>query len=85
MEISSGILYPDDISIVGFDNYVAGEFGQSGITTYEIHTKEMANRAVHILLHKLENLNYSTGMFMLPGTFIERDSVKKIGAPVPFI
>lgn len=82
---ASGYRIPDDISIVGFDNYVAGEFGQSGITTYEIHTKEMAKRAVHILLHKLENIDYSTGMFMLPGTFIERDSVRRIGRAVPFI
>lgn len=80
-----GYRVPEDVSVVGFDNYVPEQFDGIGITTYEIQAKEMAKRAVHILTHKLRNENYSTGMFMLPGRFIERDSVKRIGEPVPFL
>lgn len=80
-----GYRVPEDISVAGFDNYVPDQFGNIGITTYEIRETEMARRAVHILTHKLRNENYSTGMFVLPGRFVERDSVKRIGAPVPFL
>lgn len=88
----AGYRVPEDISVVGFDNYVTGiegygndRFGEIGLTTYEINTKEMARRAVHIIVHKLGNSSYSTGMFMLPGRFIERDSVKRIGEDVAFV
>ena len=74
-----------DISIVGFDNYLADQFAGIGLTTYEIDTKEMAKRVVHIILHKLLNARYSTGTFVIPGRFIERESVRRIGPPVPFV
>lgn len=82
---AAGYTVPGDVSVAGFDNYVISQSVKPGITTYEIHVKEMAERAVHILLHKLRNTKYSTGVFMFPGTFIERDSVKRIGPAVRFI
>lgn len=81
---AAGYSVPDDVSVVGFDNYVTDQFAGIGITTYEIDTREMAKRAVHIMVHKIENINYSTGVFMLPGRFIERCSAKRIGPSVPF-
>ena len=80
-----GYSVPEDISVVGFDNYVQDQFAGIGLTTYEIDTKEMARRAVHILLHKLEDKNYSTGRFVLAGRFIERESARRIAPPVPFV
>lgn len=82
---AAGYSVPDDISVVGFDNYVTDQFAGIGITTYEIDTKEMARRAVHIIIHKMANINYSTGVFMLAGRFIERSSAKRIAPPVPFV
>lgn len=88
----AGYRVPTDISIVGFDNYVnkidnfvSELVNETGLTTYEINMKEMAKRTVHIMLHKLENINYTTGMFVLPGRLIERGSVKRIGEEIPFI
>lgn len=80
-----GYSVPDDISVVGFDNYISDQFAGVGLTTYEINTREMARRTVHIILHKLKNDNYSTGIFMLPGKFVERDSVRRIAPAVPFV
>lgn len=82
---AAGYMVPGDISVAGFDNYVISQSMKPGLTTYEIHTKEMAERAVHILIHKLKDIKYSTGVFLLPGTFIERDSVKRIGPEVQFV
>lgn len=81
----NGYRVPEDVSVVGFDNYVTDQFGGIGITTYEINTREMAKKAVHILTHKIDNVNYTGGVIMIAGKFIERKSARRIGAPVPFI
>ncbi len=81
----NGYSVPEDISVVGFDNYMNEPFAQIGITTYAIDTKKMAKRAIHVLLHKLENADYSMGICLIDGTFIERESACRIGPPVPFL
>lgn len=81
----SGYRVPEDVSVVGFDNYVADQVTGVGLTTYEIDTKEMAGRAVHIIVHKCRNAAYTSGVFMLAGRFVERASAKRVGQPVPFV
>lgn len=81
----AGYSVPKDISVVGFDNYVIDQFGSVGITTYEIDIKEMAGKAVHMMLNKLSKSNYTAGMFVMNGKFIERDSAKQVGLTVPFV
>ena len=81
----SGYRVPEDVSVVGFDNYVSDQFAGIGLTTYEIDTKEMADRAVHIIIHKCRNAAYTSGIFMLAGKFIERTSAKRVDQPVPFV
>lgn len=81
----AGYSVPGDVSVVGFDNYVTDQFAGIGLTTYEINTKEMAKRVVHIMIQKLENAKYTAGVFMLGGTFIERESARQVGPPVPFV
>ena len=80
----SGYHVPEDISVAGFDNYLPDASGSTALTTYEIDTKAMAGKAFHILIHKIENQGYTSGIFMMRGKFIERQSVKRIGNPVPF-
>lgn len=81
----SGCRVPEDVSVVGFDNYVSGQFSGVGLTTYEIDTREMADRAVHIILKKCRDAAYTTGVYMLAGKFIERESARRVGPPVPFV
>lgn len=81
----AGYRVPEDVSVVGFDNYVNDQLSNVGITTYEINIKELSKRVVHILVKKLNHSKYSTGVFMLPGKFVERSSVKRIGSKVPFV
>ncbi len=81
----SGYSVPGDISVVGFDNFLNDPFPKIGITTYAIDTREMAKKCVSILLHKLENPGCYTGVYMIDGRFIERQSSRWIGPPVPFI
>jgi len=81
----AGYSVPEDISIAGFDNYLDEQLFGTGITTYEINTREMAKRAVHILTHKIDNPEYYAGMCVIAGKFIPKESVRQIGFPVPFV
>ena len=80
-----GYRVPEDVSVVGFDNYLNEQIVGVSLTTYAIDTKAMANRAVHIIEHKIRNANYSTGIFTLGGKFIEGDTAKRIAEPVPAV
>ncbi len=80
-----GYRVPEDISVVGFDNFQSGFLNQIGMTTYAINTREMTQRIVHIMRHKIENPDYSTGVYMIAGKFIERESAIQVGPPVPFV
>lgn len=82
---SAGFAVPEDISVAGFDNYLYNQPTIVDITTYEINMKEMAQCTVEILLHKLEDPQYSTGVYMVTGQLISKDSVKRIGYSVPFV
>ena len=83
--VESGYSVPEDVSVVGFDNFVNEQFAGIGLTTYEINTNEMARRAAELLVDKINNQDFSIGMLMLRGKFIERRSAKAIGEPVPFV
>ncbi len=80
----AGYSVPDDVSVVGFDNFEYDQEAEIGITTYEINIGEMAKRAVHIMLHKMQNALYSAGVFSIQGKIIERESVKTIGESIPY-
>ncbi|PXV89452.1 LacI family transcriptional regulator [Lachnotalea glycerini] len=81
----AGYLVPEDISVVGFDDFLSEQFVTIGLTTYAIDMIEMAKRTLHILLHKINNQNYSTGTFVVAGKLIERESAKQIAPPIPFV
>lgn len=80
----AGYSVPNDVSVVGFDNFEYDQEADIGITTYEINIGEMATRAVHIMIHKMQNASYSAGVFSIQGKIIERDSVKTIDGSIPY-
>ena len=47
-----GYRVPEDFSVVGFDNYLFPGLCDVEITTYEVDIREMANKAIHVLLKK---------------------------------
>ena len=74
---------PDDISLVGFDNFVVS--GEDEFTTYEVEQSKMAKNAIHMIIRKIRDPQSEPGTLILPGRFIERNSAKRIGPPVPRI
>ena len=81
----AGLRVPEDISVVGFDNYVSDQYALQSMTTYEINTREMARRAVQLLLDRLEGDHKSPAIYVIPGRFLEKGSARKIGKPIPFL
>ncbi|MCR5421515.1 MAG: LacI family DNA-binding transcriptional regulator [Lachnospiraceae bacterium] len=73
-----GYRVPEDISIVSFDNFIYSEMSTPKITTYGVDTDAMVLNAVRIILRKLDDRSYSVGRMLIPGTMIERQSVKDI-------
>ncbi len=74
----NGYRVPEDISVVGFDNYLYPGLCDIGITTYEVDIKEMARRAVHNLLKKIANPKLVLGVATIEGHLVYKDSVKHI-------
>lgn len=75
---ANGYRVPDDISVVGYDNYIYPGLCDIAITTYEVDVRSMAQKAVHMMLHKLEGRPYHGGVQIVEGRIIEKDSVKTI-------
>ncbi len=72
-----GYRVPQDISVVGFDNYQPSGLSTIGITTYEVNMKEMAERTVRTIIRKIAGEYYKQGITTVNGKIIYRDSVAK--------
>lgn len=73
-----GYHIPEDLSIVGFDNYLHPGVCDVEVTTYEVNIKEMAKKAVQALIKRMENDNMKPSMYITEGHMVIKNSVKKI-------
>lgn len=73
-----GIRVPEDVSVVGFDNYLSHGNSGTEITTYEVDIKEMARETINNLLKKLRGENSKHGITVVEGRIIIKNSVKRI-------
>lgn len=73
-----GFRVPEDISVVGFDNYVSPGCPETEITTYEVDISEMARETINNLLKKIRGENSKHGITVVEGRIIIKNSVKKI-------
>ncbi len=73
-----GYSCPEDISIAGYDNLSYPYLTDLRFTTYEVDTKEMARKAVHNLIHKINREYYRKGTVIVVGHLIRRETVRDI-------
>ncbi len=71
-----GIKVPEQISVVGFDNYLYPGFADMKITTYEVNTKAMAKVAVDKMLKRLRNPAKGRNLEIVSGHVVWKNSVK---------
>ncbi len=80
-----GLRVPEDISVVGFDNYLSSggpgyvyPFGDVKITTYEVNTKAMTKVALNKVLKRIVNPGYSPNLEVVSGHIVMKKTVKRI-------
>lgn len=72
-----GYRVPEDISVVGFDNYIHPGLCNVGITTYEVDIKEMARKTINNLIKKMNHESYKQGISIVEGHMVIKESVAK--------
>ena len=75
---SKGCRVPEDISVVGYDNFTVSNICIPTITTMEVDLEKMAATSVEIVVKKLKNPLYSEGRRIIGGKLIEKNSVLDI-------
>lgn len=75
---SKGVRVPEDISVVGYDNYTVSSICIPTITTVEVDLAKMAEVSVGIMAKKLADPSYTEGRRIISGRLIEKDSVLDI-------
>lgn len=75
---AAGYRVPEDVSVVGFDNFLHPGMCDIGITTYEVDVERMVRRAVDLLFRKIHDSSYHSGTSIVEGHIIYKDSVRQI-------
>ena len=70
---------PEDISVVGYDNYTVSSICIPTITTVEVDLEKMAAESVDLIVKKLDDPGYSVGRIIISGKLIEKNSVLDLG------
>ncbi len=73
-----GYRVPEDISVVGYDDYLHPGLCDIGITTYSVDMERMSQVGMEMLLQRLEGSEDPFEMQVVEGKFITRESVKSI-------
>jgi len=71
---------PDDISVVGFDNFEKPHNSTIGITTVEVDFIAMGIASANIIVKKINESNFSPGRQLVGCRLVIRDSVKDLTA-----
>ena len=72
-----GYRVPEDISVVGFDNYLYPGFPDKKITSYEVNTQALAKVALEKALKQIKNPASGRGLSIVSGKIVEKESVRK--------
>lgn len=73
-----GYRVPDDISVVGYDNYIHPDLCDVPITSYEVNIKGMAAECVETLIGKIANGSLKNEMHIVEGRLIIKNSVRRL-------
>ena len=73
---SCGIHVPEDVSVVGFDDYKAQLGEKTRLTTYENDEKIIAQISVNTLLKRIESRKKAAGVRIVEGSVVQGNTVK---------
>lgn len=72
-----GIRVPEDVSIVGFDDYLLSNLSVPAITTYAVDMDGMAKACVDRLQKKIKNQSFVHNLKIVSGRVLIKDSVMR--------
>lgn len=72
-----GLKVPEDISVVGFDNFLYPGYADMKITTYDVNTKAMVKVAIKKLIKQFRNPNSGRGLEIVSGHVVMKNSVRR--------
>ncbi|WP_147804229.1 LacI family DNA-binding transcriptional regulator [Alkalicoccus halolimnae] len=75
-----GILVPEDVSIVGFNDIAASRYLQPSLTTVKVHTEFMGQTAVEIMDERRETRRKIPRKIVIPTELIVRESTAAVPA-----
>lgn len=75
-----GYRVPEDISVVGYDNYQPPGLCDVRITSYEVDMAEMAKKTVRNIIRKISGEHYKQGVLIVEGRIEYKDSVAECGS-----
>lgn len=73
-----GYCIPDDISIVGYDNYLYGDAFAEELTTYNVDMDKMAKKTLSLLWKRIKGMSSPFVIRYIDSNMIERKSVKSL-------
>ncbi|MDF2945273.1 MAG: transcriptional regulator [Herbinix sp.] len=71
----SGFRVPEDVSVVGYDNYIYATVSNPAITTVEVNVEAMSESAVNSILKRVRIPSGECSRKVISGRIIFRDSV----------
>ena len=73
-----GYRVPEDISVVGYDDFLMAGLCDVDITSYGVDMEHMAEATVDILLKKMQGIQKSKGLYVVEGYLAEKKSVQAL-------
>jgi LacI family transcriptional regulator len=73
-----GLSVPEDVSLIGFDNWDMSGYGNMRLTTVERSMSEIAREGTRVMLDILENGNDTVPHIILDNRLVVRDTVRDI-------
>lgn len=75
---AAGLRVPEDVSVVGYDDYLYPGLCEVGITTYGVNMASMALKGIRLMIDKIEDPSHQQRIHIMDGYLIERESVLDI-------
>lgn len=74
----AGYRVPEDVSLVGYDDWLYPGLCDVPITTYSVDMTKMAETAIELLIRRIGGDNGRSNMKIIEGDIVIRDSVKRL-------
>lgn len=71
-----GVHVPEDVSVTGFDDFLAGRTTPVPLTTVSVKAEDTAKVAADLIINKATGQPYIKGRHLISGNLIIRDSVR---------